>query len=113
MDLAIGVIIGGAFKKIITSLVDDMLMPLKGTFIGISFEKMTTETDGAEIKWSLYTKSCQLSHHCVGCISDGKSNVQNEKTFRNPSSGSTNFYRCIIDGDWGCIEKIIFLQIYS
>lgn len=28
MDLAIGVIIGGAFGKIVTSLVNDVLMPL-------------------------------------------------------------------------------------
>ena len=28
MDMAIGVIIGGAFGKIVTSLVDDMIMPL-------------------------------------------------------------------------------------
>ncbi len=30
MDLAVAVIIGGAFGKIITSLVNDMLMPLIG-----------------------------------------------------------------------------------
>ncbi len=28
MDLAVGVIIGGAFGKIVTSLVNDILMPL-------------------------------------------------------------------------------------
>ena len=30
MDMAVGVIIGGAFGKIISSLVDDVLMPLIG-----------------------------------------------------------------------------------
>ena len=34
MDMAIGVIIGGAFGKIVTSLVNDMLMPLIGALIG-------------------------------------------------------------------------------
>ena len=34
MDLAIGVIIGGAFGKIITSLVNDVLMPLIGIILG-------------------------------------------------------------------------------
>ncbi|RAJ75587.1 large conductance mechanosensitive channel [Chitinophaga dinghuensis] len=32
MDLAVGVIIGGAFGKIVTSLVDNILMPLVGLF---------------------------------------------------------------------------------
>ncbi|NLW29021.1 MAG: large-conductance mechanosensitive channel protein MscL [Erysipelothrix sp.] len=34
MDLAVGVIIGGAFGKIITSLVNDVLMPLIGIILG-------------------------------------------------------------------------------
>lgn len=34
LDLAIGVIIGGAFGKIVTSLVNDMLMPLFGILMG-------------------------------------------------------------------------------
>lgn len=34
LDLAVGVIIGGAFGKIITSLVNDIIMPLLGLLIG-------------------------------------------------------------------------------
>lgn len=34
MDLAVGVIIGGAFGKIVTSLVDNIIMPLVGVFTG-------------------------------------------------------------------------------
>jgi large conductance mechanosensitive channel len=34
IDLAVGVIIGGAFGKIVTSLVNDILMPLLGILIG-------------------------------------------------------------------------------
>ena len=34
VDLAIGVIIGGAFNKIVESLVGDIIMPLIGTLIG-------------------------------------------------------------------------------
>src|SRR5919108_5507870 len=34
MDLAVAVIIGGAFGKIVTSLVDDLLMPVIGLFTG-------------------------------------------------------------------------------
>ncbi len=42
MDMAIGVIIGGAFGKIVTSLVNDVLMPLLGALIGnVDFTKLT------------------------------------------------------------------------
>ena len=34
MDLAIGVIIGGAFGKIVTSVVDDLVMPIVGAIVG-------------------------------------------------------------------------------
>ena len=34
IDLAVGVIIGAAFSKIITSLVDDVIMPLLGYVLG-------------------------------------------------------------------------------
>lgn len=34
MDMAVGVIIGGAFGKIISSLVDDIIMPLVGRLVG-------------------------------------------------------------------------------
>lgn len=34
MDLAVGVIIGGAFAKITSSLVDDMIMPVVGLILG-------------------------------------------------------------------------------
>ena len=34
MDLAVGVIIGGAFGKIVSSLVDDIIMPIVGAITG-------------------------------------------------------------------------------
>jgi len=41
IDLAVGVIIGGAFGKIVTSLVSDVIMPLVGIFTGgIDFKKL-------------------------------------------------------------------------
>jgi large conductance mechanosensitive channel len=41
LDLAIGVIIGGAFGKIVTSLVNDILMPLISILLnGISFSDL-------------------------------------------------------------------------
>lgn len=41
LDMAVGVIIGGAFGKIVSSLVDDVLMPLVGKVTGgIDFTKL-------------------------------------------------------------------------
>ncbi len=49
MDLAVGVIIGGAFQKIITSLVDDIIMPLISAITGgIDFSNMFVALDGGD-----------------------------------------------------------------
>lgn len=41
LDMAIGVIIGGAFGKIVSSLVDDILMPLVGAVTGnVKFDEL-------------------------------------------------------------------------
>ena len=53
VDLAVGVIIGGAFGKIVTSLVNDIFMPIIGMIIGnvdfSSFEiKLGEPVEGAE-----------------------------------------------------------------
>jgi large conductance mechanosensitive channel len=47
MDLAVAVIIGGAFGKIITSLVNDVLMPLIGLILGgLNFSGLFIALDG-------------------------------------------------------------------
>lgn len=53
MDLAVGVIIGGAFTAIVTSLVNDIIMPLVGwLFGGIDFTSLrfviTEASEGVE-----------------------------------------------------------------
>lgn len=45
LDMAIGVIIGGAFGKIVTSLVNDIIMPIFGF--------LTAGMDFKELKWML------------------------------------------------------------
>ena len=41
MDLAVGVIIGAAFGKIVTSLVEDMIMPIIGIILGkVNFSEL-------------------------------------------------------------------------
>ncbi|MCI0551172.1 MAG: large conductance mechanosensitive channel protein MscL [Anaerolineae bacterium] len=58
MDLAIAVIIGGAFGKIITSLVNDVLMPLIGLVLGgINFSELSITVGAAVVKWGLFVQS--------------------------------------------------------
>ncbi|MDX1377908.1 MAG: large conductance mechanosensitive channel protein MscL [Anaerolineales bacterium] len=58
MDLAIAVIIGGAFGKIIASLVNDVLMPLIGLILGgISFSNLSVTVGEAVIAYGLFIQS--------------------------------------------------------
>ena len=51
MDMAVGVIIGGAFGKIVTSLVGDVLMPLIGKMTGgMSFTDLFVNLGEGEYK---------------------------------------------------------------
>lgn len=49
MDLAVGVIIGGAFGKIVDSMVNDIIMPIVGKiFGGLDFSNMYLPLNGQE-----------------------------------------------------------------
>ena len=50
IDLAVGVIIGAAFGKIVSSLVDDILMPIIGAILGgLKFTSLTVKIGDATI----------------------------------------------------------------
>jgi large conductance mechanosensitive channel len=58
MDLAVAVIIGSAFGKIITSLVNDLLMPLIGLLLGgINFSEQAVTVGNAVVKWGAFVQS--------------------------------------------------------
>ena len=58
MDLAVGVIIGGAFGKIVTSLVGDIIMPVIGVIIGgIDFTGLTAKIGNVEIKYGSFIQN--------------------------------------------------------
>jgi large conductance mechanosensitive channel len=49
MDLAVGVIVGGAFNGLVTSFVNNIIMPVISLFTGkIDFENMFVALDGAK-----------------------------------------------------------------
>ena len=58
MDLAVGVIIGGAFGKIVSSLVDNVLMPVIGLLVGgVDFNKLSVKIGAAELKYGSFIQS--------------------------------------------------------
>ena len=58
LDLAIGVIIGGAFGKITASLVDDIIMPVVGIFLGgVDFKKLAVTVGTANVMYGNFIQT--------------------------------------------------------
>ena len=58
VDLAVGVIIGSTFGKIVSSLVNDILMPIIGIIIGgIDFSNLTIQIKDATIKYGVFIQN--------------------------------------------------------
>ncbi|MBR5687946.1 MAG: large-conductance mechanosensitive channel protein MscL [Prevotella sp.] len=58
MDMAVGVIIGGAFGKIVSSLVDDVLMPVIGMITGgVDFTSLTAKVGDATVNYGTFIQN--------------------------------------------------------
>jgi large conductance mechanosensitive channel len=58
LDLAVAVIIGGAFGKIISSLVNDILMPLIGLILGgVNFSDLAFTVGDAVVAWGAFVQA--------------------------------------------------------
>jgi large conductance mechanosensitive channel len=58
IDLAIGVVIGGAFGKIVTSLVNDLIMPVVSILTsGVNFTDMTWEAGNVTFAYGNFIQS--------------------------------------------------------
>ena len=63
LDMAVGVIIGGAFGKIVTSLVNDILMPAISLLTGqidigsLKFEKAITDTLSINLNYGAFLQT--------------------------------------------------------
>ena len=57
IDLAVGVIIGAAFKDIVTSLTDNLISPLLGLFGGANFDAYSFKILDAEFKYGAFITS--------------------------------------------------------
>lgn len=58
LDMAVGVIVGGAFKTIADSLTNDILMPLLGILVGrVSFADLVLTIGSAEIAYGNFIQA--------------------------------------------------------
>ena len=58
MDMAVGVVIGGAFTAIVTSLVDDVIMPIVGIIIGgINVSDLSVVVGTATLKYGVFLQN--------------------------------------------------------
>lgn len=58
IDLAVGVIIGGAFTAIVTSLTNNLINPLIGLFLGkIDLSNLMVKVGGATFKYGAFINS--------------------------------------------------------
>ena len=61
MDLAVGVIVGGAFSSITNSLINDIIMPIVGIFVSqASFANLTLSVGGAVITYGNFIQKMAL-----------------------------------------------------
>lgn len=69
VDMAVGVIIGSAFGKIVTSLVNDIFMPLIGVIIGgLDFTSLTIKVGDAVISYGVFIQNIVDFLIIAGCI---------------------------------------------
>jgi len=58
-DLAVGVIIGAAFGKIVSSLVEDVVMPVIGTLMGgLDISGLAVKIGSATLKYGKFLQTC-------------------------------------------------------
>lgn len=59
VDLAVGVVIGAAFGKIVSSLVEDVVMPVAGTLLGgVDFSGLALKLGAATLKYGKFLQTC-------------------------------------------------------
>jgi large conductance mechanosensitive channel len=59
IDLAVAVVVGGAFGKIVSSLVEDIVMPSVGVLLGgLDFKNMAVQMGAAKIAYGKFLQTC-------------------------------------------------------
>ena len=93
MDLAVAVIIGGAFGKIIASLVNDILMPLIGLLLGgISFADLSFTVKDAVVMYGSFIQAIVdfiLVAFVIFMLVRTMNNMKNKETAPAPAEPTT------------------------
>ena len=113
MDMAVGVIIGQAFGKIVTSLVDDVLMPVIGLFTG------NIDFSGLEYKIKPVSKIAEDAASAVGAdgavekVADAVNNAAAATGATTEAAGAVLKYGLFIQNviDFVIIALCIFLMV--
>ncbi len=83
MDMAVGVIIGGAFGKIVSSLVDDVLMPIIGMLLkGVDFKSLAITLGDAKITYGNFLQNIldfAIIAFCIFLMIKGISKLNRKK----------------------------------
>jgi large conductance mechanosensitive channel len=67
VDLAVGVVIGAAFGKIVASLVEDVVMPAIGAMMGgLNFSSLAVQVGSATLKYGKFLQTC-LDFFIIAC----------------------------------------------
>lgn len=57
LDLAVAFIMGSTFGKIVSSLVEDIIMPLFGTLVGQNFAELSVKVNGSPIAYGKFIQA--------------------------------------------------------
>ena len=82
MDLAIGVIIGGAFQAIVASLVGDIITPIIGIFASTDFSNMVVTLNGSEVRYGAFITAIinfLIMAFIIFCIVKGLNKIAERK----------------------------------
>lgn len=100
MDMAVGVIVGGAFTAIVTSLNQDILTPLLGIFGGVDFSSLTVTLGSGENAPILYygnfitaVINFLITAFVIFCLVRGM-NALNDKFSKKPAPMAPTTRKC-------------------
>ena len=104
IDMAVGIIIGGAFNSLVSTLVNDVIMPLLSILTGkIDFSNIFIAMDGNKYAAlsavrggckdrSLYFRSPEFHYHGLCCVPDREIYQSPENRKRGACKRSTGTY---------------------
>jgi len=93
IDMAVGVVIGSAFSKIVTSLVNDIIMPLVGIIIGgLDFTSLSIKIKDSEILYGSFIQNIVdflIIAACIFTVIKIMNRIKKQKPVDNPKPVET------------------------